>query len=86
MKKFFKFYKNSVPFDAKNTDFYLVSFPRSSNTWTRFLIADAISMSLGLNIKVDGNNLNHFVTDSPRNKKSSMVTYKRKSKKMVVKE
>lgn len=62
------FKDKSIPNDLKEDDSYLVSYPKSGNTWVRHLIADATSVHLNLDLVIGEDNLNYLVTYSPRDK------------------
>lgn len=62
--------ENSRPFpiDPIESDRYLVSFPRSGNTWTRFLLADIAIKYLNIEELSSSENLNYLITEDPREK------------------
>lgn len=49
--------------NPRSDDIYLVSFPRSGNTWASFLVANVINEYLNLNMQVNFYNLHFFVPD-----------------------
>src|SRR3990172_4678770 len=45
-KRYIRFIEPSIP-NPKNSDIYLVSYPKSGNTWMRYLLAYAIWPDIG---------------------------------------
>ncbi len=52
-----------LPTVNRKDTIYLVSFPKSGNTWVSFLVANVISMHLKLDINVNFFNIRHFVPE-----------------------
>lgn len=52
-----------LPTKQRSDDIYLVSFPRSGNTWLSFLIANVINEYLNLKMSVNFFNIHFFVPD-----------------------
>ena len=51
---------NKMNFGVKSNQFYLASFPKSGNTWIRFIIANLLSGNRDVNLK----NLMKYIPDS----------------------
>jgi len=56
-------YRKLTPKQMRNDDIYLVSYPRSGNTWISFLIINVIILYLDLNIEVNFFNIHTFIPD-----------------------
>lgn len=52
-----------LPRARRDDDIFLVSFPKSGNTWVSFLIANTIVQELGLRLEVNHFNIHGFVPD-----------------------
>lgn len=48
-----RFYNERLPANNTTDDIYLVSYPKSGNTWLRFLIANAIKIHYGIDREVN---------------------------------
>jgi hypothetical protein len=59
-------FDKTIPDKPLPTDFHLVSYPKSGNTWLRYLIADAIIRSNNIEFKVDESSLNFVVPGTPK--------------------
>lgn len=56
-------YDKLLPVDHKLEDIYLVSFPKSGNTWLRFLVANAIKVKFGLERQVNFFSIHDIIPD-----------------------
>jgi hypothetical protein len=56
-------HQNLLPEDYKLEDIYLVSFPKSGNTWLRFLVANAIKIKFNLERQVNFFSIHDIVPD-----------------------
>lgn len=61
LSKFKKFKKVAWP--PLSSDIYLVSYPKSGNTWLRYLLSNCIIKYLGSNREVNWFNLQEFIPD-----------------------
>lgn len=52
-----------VPNQTRSDDIYLVSFPRSGNTWVSFMIANVMNEYLKLGMEINFFNLRQFIYD-----------------------
>ena len=56
-------YRRLTSKQMRNDDIYLVSYPRSGNTWISFLITNVVKLYLNLNIEVNFFNMHTFIPD-----------------------
>lgn len=56
-------YNYLSPVNKLNGDVYLVSYPKSGNTWLRFLVANAIKCKYGIDRDVNFFSINEFIPD-----------------------
>lgn len=56
-------YKKTLPINPRYDDIYLVSYPKSGNTWLLFLISNVIIEYLKLDININFFNLHTFIPD-----------------------
>jgi hypothetical protein len=56
-------YKKLTPKNRRHDDIYLVSYPKSGNTWVSFLISNVINEYLELGIDINFNTVRDFVPD-----------------------
>ena len=55
-----------LPRERRDDDIYLVSYPKSGNTWISFILANIIVEKLGLDIEINTFNIHNFVPDIHR--------------------
>jgi len=63
MEKVFFTYSPLIPNDILPNDVWLVSFPRSGNTWMRFLLGNIMTQYCRQNIKMDFNIMEKIIPD-----------------------
>lgn len=70
-------YRILTPAKQRHDDLYLVSFPKSGNTWLSFLMANIHIKMSGLKREVNFFNLHDFIPDihSSRNLKSDILSF-----------
>lgn len=56
-------YDDLLPVDPKLEDIFLVSFPKSGNTWLRFLLANAIKVKFGIDRQVNFFSIHDIIPD-----------------------
>lgn len=52
-----------LPVIKRHDDIYLVSYPKSGNTWLSFILANVMNDYLNLKLKVNFNSIRYFVPD-----------------------
>jgi hypothetical protein len=56
-------YEHFLPVDHKLEDIFLVSFPKSGNTWLRFLVANAIKVKFNIDRQVNFFSIHDIIPD-----------------------
>lgn len=56
-------YEHLLPIDHKLEDIFLVSFPKSGNTWLRFLVANAIKVKFKIDRQVNFFSIHDIIPD-----------------------
>lgn len=56
-------YEHLLPVDHKLEDIFLVSFPKSGNTWLRFLVANAIKVKFNIDRQVNFFSIHDIIPD-----------------------
>lgn len=56
-------YQKSIPHKSRFDDIYLVSYPKSGNTWVSFLISNVINEYLDLGMEINFNTVRDFIPD-----------------------
>lgn len=66
-------YRKGLPSNYRVEDIFLVSFPRSGNTWSRFLIANAVKIHLAIETEVNFFSLLEIIPEVKNNKQGKTV-------------
>jgi len=85
VKRFINNYRNkkSAPKNRRHDDTYLVSYPKSGNTWVSFLISNAIIEYLNLDMDVNFFNIHDFVPDIHISREINNLYYENKFPRVI---